>query len=347
LNASNTEVNHIRWVLQYRVRPSGAWTSYSSNTSNTTLTISTTSSLTTTFAITDAFDFRLRAYDRFYDLNNNGSLGDTDDFAESIAVLPFGKVSLMIGEDKVAIGKVWTNGTLDVGGDIYSNGVKVPTVFDVYPVGAIYMSTVSTSPATLFGGTWTALANQFLVASGGSFAAGTTGGASTHTHTSAAHTHTVAAHSHTSAAHTHTINSHTHTVPAHAHSVPAHTHGAGTLRALFAFWSTTSLIIQKVTGIAGWADNEYKTVAGNKGNSPGTNTEAVRVAGDTESGGGGTTGNSAELTSGGSGTLTTNSTTPGNTGTTALTTNSTTPGNTGSSSNLPPYLAVYMWRRTA
>ena len=24
----------------------------------------------------------------------------------------------------------------------------------VYPVGAIYMSTISTSPATLFGGTW-------------------------------------------------------------------------------------------------------------------------------------------------------------------------------------------------
>lgn len=28
-------------------------------------------------------------------------------------------------------------------------------------------------------------------------------------------------------------------------------------------------------------------------------------------------------------------------------TGSTTPGNTGSSSNLPPYLAVYMWKRTA
>jgi hypothetical protein len=45
--------------------------------------------------------------------------------------------------------------------------------------------------------------------------------------------------------------------------------------------------------------------------------------------------------------LTTNSTTPGNTGSTSLTTNSTTPGNTGSASNLPPYLAVYVWKRTA
>jgi hypothetical protein len=28
-------------------------------------------------------------------------------------------------------------------------------------------------------------------------------------------------------------------------------------------------------------------------------------------------------------------------------TGSTTPGNTGSSSSLPPYLAVYMWKRTS
>ena len=37
----------------------------------------------------------------------------------------------------------------------------------------------------------------------------------------------------------------------------------------------------------------------------------------------------------------------GNTGSTSLTTNSTTPGNTGSSSNMPPYIQVSMWRRTA
>jgi len=32
------------------------------------------------------------------------------------------------------------------------------TLLNVYPVGAIYMSVVSTSPATLFGGTWAAFA---------------------------------------------------------------------------------------------------------------------------------------------------------------------------------------------
>lgn len=52
----------------------------------------------------------------------------------------------------------------------------------VYPVGAIYMSTVSTSPATLFGfGTWERIQDTFLLAAGSTYAAGATGGAATHT----------------------------------------------------------------------------------------------------------------------------------------------------------------------
>lgn len=39
---------------------------------------------------------------------------------------------------------------------------------DAYPVGAIYISTVSTSPASLFGGTWTQLQNGNAVYSPGS-----------------------------------------------------------------------------------------------------------------------------------------------------------------------------------
>ena len=37
-----------------------------------------------------------------------------------------------------------------------SGGVQVDAI---YPVGAIYMSNVSTSPSTLFGGTWSAISN--------------------------------------------------------------------------------------------------------------------------------------------------------------------------------------------
>lgn len=50
----------------------------------------------------------------------------------------------------------------------------------IYPVGAIYVSVSSTSPATLFGGTWTQIKDTFLLASGSTYAAGSTGGEATH-----------------------------------------------------------------------------------------------------------------------------------------------------------------------
>lgn len=69
----------------------------------------------------------------------------------------------------------------------------------VYPVGAIYMSSNGTSPATLFGGTWVRLEDRFMVAAGTTYPAGTTGGAATHTHTTGDHALTVSempAHTH-------------------------------------------------------------------------------------------------------------------------------------------------------
>lgn len=51
----------------------------------------------------------------------------------------------------------------------------------IYPVGSIYMSVNSTSPATLFGGTWEQIQDRFLLASGTTYDAGTTGGEAEHT----------------------------------------------------------------------------------------------------------------------------------------------------------------------
>lgn len=51
---------------------------------------------------------------------------------------------------------------------------------DAYPVGAIYMSCVATSPASLFGGEWTQIKDRFLVGVGSSYTAGDTGGEATH-----------------------------------------------------------------------------------------------------------------------------------------------------------------------
>ena len=54
------------------------------------------------------------------------------------------------------------------------------TALDVYPVGSIYMSVNSTSPATLFGGTWEQLEDRFLLGAGSTYTAGDTGGEATH-----------------------------------------------------------------------------------------------------------------------------------------------------------------------
>ena len=57
----------------------------------------------------------------------------------------------------------------------------VASLLDVYPVGSIYMSVSSTSPAALFGGTWEQLKDRFLLGAGDTYTAGDTGGEATHT----------------------------------------------------------------------------------------------------------------------------------------------------------------------
>ena len=91
---------------------------------------------------------------------------------------------------------------LNVDGDITADGdvkiagsltVNSKTLLDLlHPVGSIYQSTVSTSPATLFGGTWEQLSGRFLIAANSTYTAGSTGGEANHTLTIAempAHTH--------------------------------------------------------------------------------------------------------------------------------------------------------------
>nr|DAH32126.1 MAG TPA: baseplate wedge protein [Caudoviricetes sp.] len=56
------------------------------------------------------------------------------------------------------------------------------TTYDIaYPVGSIYLSVNSTSPANLFGGTWEQIKDTFLLACGGTYSAGSKGGEAKHT----------------------------------------------------------------------------------------------------------------------------------------------------------------------
>ena len=50
----------------------------------------------------------------------------------------------------------------------------------VYPVGSIYMSVNDTDPSLLFPGTWERIKDRFLLASGDTYSAGSTGGEATH-----------------------------------------------------------------------------------------------------------------------------------------------------------------------
>ena len=88
----------------------------------------------------------------------------------------------------------------------------------VYPVGSIYMSAVNVSPASFLGGTWQAIEQgRMLMAAGSSWQAGTTGGAAYHALT----VQEMPAHDHSAvetAAGGHTHGASTGSAGAHAHS---------------------------------------------------------------------------------------------------------------------------------
>lgn len=54
------------------------------------------------------------------------------------------------------------------------------TKAQLYPVGSIYMSVNSTSPASFLGGTWERLKDRFLLGAGDTYSNGATGGESSH-----------------------------------------------------------------------------------------------------------------------------------------------------------------------
>lgn len=85
----------------------------------------------------------------------------------------------------IAFGKVGTREGFDCAMPAYFTGgvtIGTRTLIDlIYPVGSIYMSVNNTSPQSFFGGTWERIQDRFLLAAGSTYAAGSTGGAATHT----------------------------------------------------------------------------------------------------------------------------------------------------------------------
>lgn len=185
-----------------------------------------------------------------------------------------------------------------------------PQLDQIYPIGSIYMSVTSTDPGTLFGGTWEQIQNTFLVAQGSSYTAGSTGGNATHSHTTNAGT-SGGPSNNTSGSTAITISQ----MPSHGHVVRLHNQ-AGTQGTAYVYngATKTNSTWAKNTGVS-WVGSTFNCAQGGAGD---------------QCGGADPVGNGA-----------------GHTHTLSSHTHSQVSVGTSSASNLPPYLAVYMWKRTA
>ena len=110
------------------------------------------------------------------------------DFYSTGKGVAFGKVGTRDGFDCAMAayftGATTVSGTLTATGTTaMPSGMTVggKTLLNlIYPVGSIYMSVSSTSPATFLGGTWERIQDKFLLSAGATYAAGATGGSATH-----------------------------------------------------------------------------------------------------------------------------------------------------------------------
>ena len=259
------------------------------------------------------------------------------------------------------------------------NTAKTDVLKKVFPVGSFYTSyNVNTNPASLLGfGTWSAVQGRFLIGASSAYPAASTGGAATHAITVAempAHSHTgstASAGGHTHTATTASAGAHTHTISvasagAHTHSGTAasngaHTHTRGTME-ITGYHGSEALFTNGTTGAHPVGGAFYLTAgqgshisSGIGGTAQQANFQASRSwTGATSSSGAhthtittadaGAHVHSASSTSAGAHTHTVTVATSG------AHTHTVTVGNTGGGSAmslLPPYVAVYMWRRTA
>ena len=179
----------------------------------------------------------------------------------------------------------------------------------IYPVGAIYMSASSTSPAVLFGGTWEQIQEKFLLAAGSTHTAGSTGGAFSKTIS-------VSGTSGDTALTAEQIPSHAHTIPAlngSAEEGGAHTH---------TYFVTGFTQSNAEEGTAGSVSDEVWT-GYQTGNQDGT---GLPEGAHTH-------------------TVTTEASNTGNTG--GGQAHNHTVSASGNNDVTNPYLAVYVWKRTA
>ena len=147
-------------TVQYRYKAQGgsygSWTTVSAtksnNTYNATATISGLNYQTT-------YVFQARAIDKLATVNTDEQARRTTPIFD------------------------WSKNDFNVNGTLKVNNTNI---FDlIYPVGSFYISSKSTNPAILFGGTWEQIQGRFLLGRSSSYPVGSMGGEATHTLTEA------------------------------------------------------------------------------------------------------------------------------------------------------------------
>ena len=214
------------------------------------------------------------------------------------------------------------------------------------------MSTVDVDPSTLFGGTWERIKDKFLLCAGDSYSAGGTGGSANHTHTNP-NTSTLSAntgaYSGTSGNWNGTSGSYSGTSGSTAittKQMPSHTHDVYGIKAYhtnglrFDIQGDGNVVLYKNDG----SGNVGIWSTGTRNGNVHTGYRATVNQDGTSGSNGSGQGHTHSIPSHTHSIPSHNHSIPSHT---HSMNHSHTVGNTGSSSNMPPYLTVYCWRRTA
>ena len=242
------------------------------------------------------------------------------------SLLGSGNISIGGGGSSVDIATTWGNPTSDSkvpseklakdsldtkanSNHTHTSNQVTDLINTIYPVGSIYMSVNSTNPSVLFGGTWEQIKDTFLLATGDTYANGSTGGEATHTLTE-----------NEMPSHTHIQDSHNHTQNAHNHTQNSHDHSVGKDRKFLALGKNVNWRYTNARQMQSTSGSYYYPYSDK-------NTDGLTELENTESK-----------------TATNQATTATNQATTATNQNT---GGGQAHNNMPPYLAVNIWKRTA